>query len=287
MLFNTILAFVATIASVSALPAAQESVSAAAAVPATFALTGLAKGAAQVYLLPGARPTSAHIFAVGTTFAATDYVTYGTALAQSGVVSIILDFSPGSTFKSYNDYPLAIDSTLKALALAAPTWATKYNVTYAPTAESTYLGGHSAGGWASVGYALNNSTIYGGMISWDPVNGNPAVAAYNLPYPHLILHPKNSGCTGQISATNNGEYFFNQATGTAGTHLYQYTNAAIRHNSVTSSGFIGNLVCSGKVAGFQADLAAKVAAFTSNPSTFAATHTGSTTGTFAYTMKSK
>ncbi|KAJ3107255.1 hypothetical protein HDU96_007963 [Phlyctochytrium bullatum] len=256
----------------------------------TFKLTGMAKGAAQVYLLPGSAPTKAHIFAVGTSFAATDYVTYATALANKGVVSVILDFSSGSTFKNYADYPLAIDATLKALKTSVATWGTTYNVTsFSPVASNIFLGGHSAGGWASTGYVLSNGTQYAGVISWDPVVGNsPTLANYTLTIPHLIANPKDSGCTGQISATNNGEYFYANAKGTAGTVLYTYAaSTKVRHNSVTSSGFIGNLVCAGKVTGFQDDLATKVATFAADPKGFAAKFPGSTTGTFPYTIASK
>ncbi|KAJ3410079.1 hypothetical protein HDV05_004104 [Chytridiales sp. JEL 0842] len=249
---------------VSALPLSDSTTKVAAAAPISFTLPLPSKisAKAQVYLQPNSTASTIHILAVGTTFSSTDYDAYGKSAASNGIIEVILDYQSGSPFKGDDKYPPALSGTLQALASQASTWVSKYGLQSAPKTSPSeiYLGGHSAGGRATYGYlkAQGGAAEYKGVVSWDPVDTTSPFPEYALEKPHFILHPVESGCTGQISKANNGEAYFEASRSTAPTLLIQYTHPSVHHNTITSSGTLGNLVCSGKVKGFHEDLGAKV-----------------------------
>jgi hypothetical protein len=217
---------------------------------------------ARVYIKDGSAATMpVYIFAVGSTFGYTDYTEFGVALAEQGVVTVIFDYDGGAAFKSdhkfNSNYPLLIQE----IQAKAATIQAKSNSRVVITPDALFVGGHSAGGKAVFKWMAHNAGHFAGLSFWDPVN-NDAAPPFTLPegVKAYIATPSNSGCTGQIHAKNNA-HFFHANTVPANQVIFESFNGNVAHNSLSTSGFLGQLTCYKKVPGFIESYAQKVASF--------------------------
>ncbi|KAI8918959.1 hypothetical protein BC831DRAFT_481610 [Entophlyctis helioformis] len=247
---------------------------------------------AQAYIKPGnGGKTPVLVFAVGTSFGATDYKDFAEASAKNDVVTVILNYDTG-TFKNDAKFGPSFNNLYWALRSNAASWKSTYNVDL--DLSNLWVGGHSAGGRAALAWARSlsagNATIKG-LASWDPVDSKAgAIGAYSLQYPQAILIPSSyaGACGSQINTGNNGASFFRQTTSPA--VQLTYTAADVQHNSLSSSGSLGQLVCYKKVAGFPADAGTKLASLVKGGSldAFVAAFPGNTAaGPLSYAVARK
>ncbi|KAI8918958.1 hypothetical protein BC831DRAFT_481609, partial [Entophlyctis helioformis] len=235
------------------------------------------------YIKPGnGGKTPVLVFAVGTSFGATDYKDFAEASAKNDVVTVILNYDTG-TFKNDAKFGPSFNNLYWALRSNAASWKSTYNVDL--DLSNLWVGGHSAGGRAALAWARSlsagNATIKG-LASWDPVDSKAgAIGAYSL-------HSYAGACGSQINTGNNGASFFRQTTSPA--VQLTYTAADVQHNSLSSSGSLGQLVCYKKVAGFPADAGTKLASLVKGGSldAFVAAFPGNTAaGPLSYAVARK
>lgn len=122
-----------------------------------------------------------------------------------------------------------------------------------------YVGGHSAGGKAAIKWMQKNPNSYGGASFWDPWNNN-AVPPFIVTKPVLIAYPLESGCSGQINDKNNGKYFYDHMEPLHLVKLLPY-ETPVAHNSLASTGRLGQMVCYSKADGFITSYGQAVARF--------------------------
>lgn len=189
------------------------------------------------------------VFAVGTSFNADNYDTMGESYANNGVVLAIFDYGKSSMFKSDAQYEKNLPLALAQLYNATRFWNVDYSIDIDTSENGLFLGGHSAGGKATVNYLQKHPMQLAGVSLWDPVAGFRMNPPFHFTCNVLISYPVRSGCRLQINEGNNGAYFYKHSEPQQNVRLVPYL-APIAHNSISSSGAIGQRLCHKNVPGF-------------------------------------